>query len=202
MAAFDEVQLDPWICQAAAGGPQYQTVVITTASGAEQRVGMWAQGRLKWDLQNAVKNPTQMALLVAFFRARGGRLRGFRFKDWSDYQATAEALVNPYPATTTQLQKTYLNGGASEIRKIVKPVAGSVTIYENGSPLTAGTHYTLDTTTGIVTFLGAKPVNGAAYTWTGQFDVPVRFDTDQMQVSVDTGTSYVWNSIPVLEILI
>jgi uncharacterized protein (TIGR02217 family) len=75
MALFDDVQFPTDISQGAQGGPSYNTVVVVTSSGFEQRIGTWGVGRLRWDVSHGLKNPTQMAALVAFFRARGGRQR-------------------------------------------------------------------------------------------------------------------------------
>ncbi len=198
MAAFDEVQLDTAVSEGASGGPTYNTVVIVTSSGQEQRIGTWGVGRLMWDVAHGQKTPAQMTALVAFFRARGGRARGFRFKDWTDYSVAGQALTNPYPATAMQLVKTYTSS-VTETRKILKPVSGTVTILKNAVALVLTTDYTIDYTTGIVTLVA--PVNGAAYTWSGQFDVPVRFDTDVMKYSGDAVTIQSWNSIPVVELL-
>ena len=58
--SFVEARFPANISQGAKGGPVFSTVVITTASGAEQRVGQWSLGRHRWDVSHALKNPTQM----------------------------------------------------------------------------------------------------------------------------------------------
>jgi hypothetical protein len=37
-------------------------------------------------------------------------------------------------------------------------------------------------------------------TWAGEFDVPCRFDTDQMKISVESYNRYTWGGIPIIEI--
>ncbi len=199
MAAFDEVQLDPSISQRASGGPEYATIVVTTASGTEQRIQQWSAGRLRWTLEQSDLQPAQLQTLIAFFRSRGGRARGFRFQDWSDYTAVLQPLVNPYPLSVLQLTKTYESSTGSEVRTILKPQAGTVTIYENGTAL-PGADVAVDTTTGLVTLSGGHPVSGAAYTWSGSFDTPARFDVDHLQITLEPGQYGTAQSIPIIEL--
>lgn len=194
--AFDEVRLDNQIAEGAIGGPGYNTVVVTTAAGSEQRIPLQSVGRLRWEISSGLKNPTQFALLIAFFRARQGKTRGFRYMDWSDYTATLEPIVNP-GGTTLQLIKTYSDTANSEVRKIVKPVAAGFQLYKNA--VLMGSGYTLDATTGIVTL--SLSAAGAAFTWSGTFDTPVRFDTDQMRFTNDAALIRVWDQIPIVELL-
>ncbi len=196
--AFDEVQLDPTISQVASGGASYKTVVVATDSGAEQRVSLWSVGRLRWTLRQSMLSPAQVIALGQFFRARGGRARGFRFQDWSDYTVQNEALVNPYPGTGMQLVKTYTSGGITETRTILKPQIGQVQIYQNGT-LLSGSQFSVNTVTGIISL--TAPVSGAAYTWTGQFDTPVRFDVDTIEVDMQPALYGMAASIPVVELI-
>lgn len=196
---FDEVQFPVEISEGATVVTSYNTVVVVTASGAEQRIGTQANGKMMWDVSQGLKTPTQIADLIAFFRARKGRLRGFRFKDWTDYKATdANMLLLTSGATETyQLRKAYANGGQTEYRKITKPVSGSVTLKRNGVNMTTG--WTLDTTTGIVTVTANL---GGTWTWTGEHDCPARFDTDTMKVNMEAATYGNWENIPVVELYV
>jgi uncharacterized protein (TIGR02217 family) len=115
------------------------------------------------------------------YHACKGAAYAFRFKDWSDYRCTSEALgTAPSSGTAAiQLRKTYANGGFSTVRDITKPVSGTVTVFVNGVAK-AGT---LDTTTG--RFTPTSAWSGGTLTWTGEFDVPVRFATDEMASTYD-----------------
>lgn len=197
---FDEVQFPPDISFGAQGGAVYKTVVVIADSGYEQRVGLWARGRLRWDVSHGIKHAAQGYALATFFRARQGRLRGFRFKDWTDYTATNEPLVNNFPNSgggTLQLQKAYTDTANSEVRLIQKPVAGTVTLTRNTVAFPSAGHWTLDTTTGQVTL---TTPDTAVYAWSGQFDVPVRFDTDEMKLAVKDQDYYAWEGVPVVEL--
>lgn len=184
MDAFVEVQFPPRISRGATGGPGFSTDVVVLSAGDENRNVNWAKARGKWDVATGVKTPTDMDAVRAFFYARQGRAVGFRFKDWGDYKAAAQACVATDGTNKIfQLQKTYSSGAVNYVRAIKKPVTASVQVFVNGVLKVLTTDYTLDSTTGLVTFGSAQtdPV-----TWTGEFDVPARFDTDQLDVTLQT----------------
>lgn len=132
------------------------------------------------------------------FRARKGRAYGFRFKDWTDYQAFAQVLgVGDGANKTFQLVKHYASGGEIDTRLIAKPLTGTVKIYRDG--VEAVTGWTVNTATGLVTFTTA-PASGVQVTADFEFDVPVRFDSDQMDITIETYQLGSWGQIPVLEI--
>jgi uncharacterized protein (TIGR02217 family) len=64
----------------------------------------------------------------------------------------------------------------------------------------ATTDYSVDATTGIVT-LGAtlRATTGIVITGYCQFDVPCRFDTDDMKVNIRDVDNFEWQPIPVVE---
>jgi uncharacterized protein (TIGR02217 family) len=143
------------ISQGVTFGPKFVTAVATVPGGAEQRNKNRATSLCEGDCAHGVKSQTQLATLIKFFRSVGGRYAGFRFKDWSDFQcAQGDSAVTLIAGGTSQLQKVYQSAiGFNETRSIKKPVAGTVAVYNNGVALTPTTNYTLDTTTGIVTFV-------------------------------------------------
>ena len=198
MTGFHEVQFPPDISYGASGGPGYSTSIVTTVSGHERRNANWASARGRWNVAHGLKKREQVAELIAFFRARRGRAFGFRFKDWTDYQALAQALgVGDGSAKTFQLVKHYPSGGEIETRVIAKPVASTVKVYRDGTEATSG--WSVDTTTGLVTF-SIAPAAGVQVTADFAFDVPVRFDSDQMDVTIETFQLGTWGQIPVVEI--
>lgn len=178
----------------AQGGPEYLTDVVIVDSGRESRNSIWSAARLKFDVGMRPMTKPDTDSLVAFFRSVKGRAHGFRFRDWSDYQATtANGGVTLISGSNYQMVKNYASGSLSEVRTIAKPVSGTVTISGGGV-------YTVDYTTGIITV-----TSGAAPTaWAGEFDIPVRFDTDAMQLDVVDknagGLLIQWGQIPIIEI--
>ena len=205
--AFHEVRFPDNISRGARGGPERRTQIVELASGAEERNASWANSRHRYDVAYGIRRADDLAAVVAFFEARNGRLHGFRFKDWADFKSclpsqTPGATNQPIgtgtgAATQFQLTKRYTSGAQSWTRAITKPVAGTVTIALNGVPQASG--WSVSTTSGLVTFTTA-PAAGVAITAGFEFDVPVRFDTDALDVTLDFERLGSITSIPLVEI--
>jgi uncharacterized protein (TIGR02217 family) len=167
----------------------------------------WANSRRHYDASHGIKPYSQLENVLAFFEERRGRLYGFRWRDWLDYRsstaaapiaATDQSLGTGDGATTVfQLKKTYGSLHAPWARIINKPVAGSVAVALGGVPQAAG--WSVDATTGLLTF-GVAPAIGVAVTAGFEFDVPARFDTDQIEVDLDHFQIGSIQSIPVVEV--
>lgn len=205
--AFHEVRFPDNIGRGARGGPERRTQIVELASGDEERNASWANSRRRYDVAYGIRRADDLATVVAFFEARNGRLHGFRFRDWADYKSCLPSLV-PDPtdqslgagdsATTVfQLVKRYSSGAQSWERSIGKPVAGTVRIALGGIEQVTG--WSVDTATGLVTFTTA-PATGVAITAGFEFDVPVRFDSDALDVTLDVERLGSITSIPLLEI--
>lgn len=205
--AFHEVRFPDNISRGARGGPERRTQIVELASGAEERNASWANSRRRYDVAYGIRRADDLAAVVAFFEARNGRLHGFRFKDWADFKS---CLPSQTPSPTNQpigtgngattqfpLTKRYTSGAQSWTRAITKPVAGSVTIALNGTPQASG--WSVSTATGLITFTTA-PAAGMAITAGFEFDIPVRFDTDVLDVTLDLERLGSINSIPLVEL--
>jgi len=205
--AFHEVRFPDNISRGARGGPERRTQIVELASGVEERNASWANSRRRYDVAYGIRRADDLAAVVAFFEARNGRLHGFRFKDWADFKSCLPSqTVGPSDqtigtgngsATQFQLTKRYASGAQSWTRAITKPVAGTVTIALNGTPQASG--WSVSSATGLVTFTTA-PAAGVAITAGFEFDVPVRFDTDALDVTLDLERLGSITSIPLLEI--
>lgn len=273
----------------AKGGVNYSTVVVTSTSGRETRDQLWTFGRGRWDLQNCARMPGtypsyNVATIRNFFRVCKGRTYGFRFRDVHDYQDEGNGVLgtsgvgNGTP--TYQMYKNYVLAPLTDQRLIAKPQVGTVAVLRNGSPVTAGGapgNYSLDTTTGLVTFVadsqaavtgwtpgsttnftvasvpsgwtvgkvlyfsgmsadtsglvnnaswaitniagttitiganttGKTLTGGTAYlypqaadalTWTGNFDTPVRFDTDAFEPQLNEDGLVLFQTLTITEI--
>lgn len=197
---FDEVRFPVDIAYGSTGGPQYATDIVTTAGGHEQRNANWANARARYNVAHGVKNKAQLDALIAFFRARQGKARGFRFKDWMDFSASNQLIgVGDAEKTVFQITKHYISGAVEEQRMIHKPVSGTVKIYKNGVLQTSGV--TIDHTRGLVTF-SSPPANAVLVVADYEFDVPVRFDTDHLSARMENYGVFGWNDIPLVEIRI
>jgi uncharacterized protein (TIGR02217 family) len=208
MAAFHEVLFPLDIALNSAGGPERRTEIVSFGSGREQRNARWAHSRRRYDAGYGVKTLAELQAVVAFFEERRGQLYGFRWRDRLDHSsATSGAPVSPLDqgigigngsTASFALQKTYGVGFAPYQRPISKPVAGSVRVAVAGDEVGA---FTCDVTTGVVTFpAGHIPPPGAAVTAGFLFDVPVRFDTDYLEVDLAAFGAGAIPKIPVVEI--
>lgn len=287
MSFFETPRFPDCIALGARGGPTFFTELVSVYSGHEQRNQVWRYGRLKWEVGHVPRPAEDMHELIRFFRQMRGRLHGFRFKDHTDYQAESGGAGyvfasdgHPTGLPIGQLFKRYEDGtSAYDERVITKPVAGTVALLKDGVDQPTG--WTLDTTTGEVTFTalasktvtaitnanpavvtatshgftngqtiylsavtGMTEVNERAFeiggvtthtftlvgedatdygvfsgtanasrypqpaetwTWTGEYDTPCRFDTDEMQIHVidKAGAGSLieaWEPIPIVEI--
>ncbi len=205
--AFHEVRFPDNISRGARGGPERRTQIVDLASGDEERNASWANSRRRYDAAYGIRRADDLAAVVAFFEARNGRLYGFRWKDWADFKsclpsqtpaATDQVIGTGDGATTAfQLVKIYSSGSQSWTRTITKPVSGTVKVAIDGVEITSG--WSVDTTTGLVTFTTA-PATGATITAGFEFDVPVRFDTDTLDVTLDIERLGSITSIPLIEV--
>lgn len=141
------------------GGPRYSTDIVVVGGGQEFRNQNWANSRGRWVMTVPLAGAALLADLQEFFHAVAGAAHGFRFKDWLDYEVTvangrigSSAYGTCKP--TGQLQKAYTKGALTRYRDIFKPVS-SPTIYVGGVAQTLNTDYTLDETTGLVSWTPA-----------------------------------------------
>ena len=208
---FHEIRFPTEISRGAQGGPERRTDVVTLGSGFEERNSRWADSRRSYNAGYGVTSLDALHAVIAFFEERRGRLYGFRWRDHGDWkscppQAACSALdqvIGTGDGATTgfQLKKTYGSAFEPWARVIAKPVANTVTIAVAGVTQTAGEHFTLDAASGAVTFLpGHAPGDGESITAGFEFDVPVRFDTDKLELSISGFRAGAIPNIPIVEI--
>lgn len=191
MSGFDEVRLDLPVAFGARGGPETAVEVVRLASGGEARNARWSGARRRWDVGGVALRSVDAAALSNFFEARGGRLRGFRFRDVLDWKSCGlndvvaatdqEIGVGDGATTDFQLVKTYENGGVSWSRSITKPVESSVVVALDGVEVSA---FSVDLATGVVT-MDVAPANGVVVKAGFAFDAAVRFDVERLELSAE-----------------
>ena len=145
-----------------------------------------------------------MAELTAFFEARRGRLRGFRFRDFADFKSSApggvvsatDQVVGEGDGSRVRFQLTKAYGDAERV--IAKPVAGSVQVAVDGETLAPGA-FVVDAVTGEVA-LDVAPGSGAAVTAGFEFDTPVRFDADRIEITLESFGAGRLVALPLIEV--
>jgi len=209
--AFHEVRFPANLSFGSVGGPERRTEIVTLANGFEERNTPWSQSRRRYDAGLGLRSLDDVERLIAFFEARAGQLHGFRWKDWADYKscpASREVAFDDQfialgdgATASFGLVKSYESGGSTYLRGIAKPVAGSVRMGLQDEALVEGLHYAVDTATGVVTFV-VPPAPAERISAGFEFDVPVRFDTDRIQVSVASFQAGDVPQVPVVEVRI
>ena len=185
--AFDDVVFPLEIGREATVTPGFSTAVTSSMGGWEQRNADWAQGRLSFDAGPGVRSEADIGALIAFFRARRGMAKAFRFRDPNDCSSAGmtgtpgafdQVLgVGDGVRTRFDLVKIYGAGADAERRAISRPVVVSVRVGVDGVELADG--WSLDG--GTVVFAEA-PEDGVAVTAGFLFDVPVRFASDRLEI--------------------
>lgn len=200
--AFHEVRLPARLAFGSTGGVERRTEITTLGSGFERRSTPWAEGRRRYLIGAGLRSLDDMAALTAFFEARRGRLYGFRFRDFADFKSCA-----PGEAVTATDQRIGTGDGARRMfglckaygdheRRIAKPVEGSVRVAVNGVETGA---FVLDHLTGEAT-LATPPASGAVVTAGFVFDVPVRFDADRIEVTLESFGAGRMVAMPLIEV--
>lgn len=204
---FSEQRLPQRLAFGSTGGVERRTDIVTLASGFEARSTPWAGGRRRYLVGGGVRTLAEAAELTAFFEARRGRLNGFRFKDFADFQScppggAISALDQPIGVgdghtTVFPLSKAYGSEPEGYLRPIRKPVAGTVAVAVGGVAQSSGVG--VDATTGLVTF-AAAPALGVPITAGFEFDTPVRFDTDRLDVTLESFDAARVAAFPLIEV--
>lgn len=189
---FDDVQFPIAIGRGAIVSPRFSTDIATTLSGYEKRNSDWADARLEFDAGPGIRSEEELRSLIAFFRARRGAAKGFRFSD--PYDHSSNNMVDPPTATDQmlgtgngdearfQLVKNYgEDGEEAQQRLITRPVRPSILVAVNGAVVS---NWSLGPLGQII--FDIAPAAGAEITAGFLFDVPVRFAEDQLDVSAAT----------------
>lgn len=207
MTDFHNVRFPSALAFSANGGPEFITEITQLASGHEYRNTPHALPRRRYDAIVGVKTIAQLSELLKFFINRKGRLYCFRFRDPFDHYSCAISetpqaidqvlgLGDGY-AKDFQLIKHYDENGAYP-RPITKPVEGSVLLAVNGQVLDA-TNYSIDFLKGVVTLNEALGI-GDTLTAGFSFDIVVRFDTDNLNLTIEDFGAGQLQSVPLLEV--
>lgn len=206
---FHEVRFPTEISRGAVGGPERRTDVVVLGSGHEERNSRWADSRRSYNAGYGVKSLDDLHAVIAFFEERRGRLYGFRWRDHADWKScppeqvpsATDQIIGTGDGKTAafQLRKTYGGVHAPWTREIKKPVEGSVLVAVDGLPQSNG--YSVDVSSGVVTFdANHIPPPGAKITAGFAFDVPVRFDTDKLEINLQGFRHGAIPNIPIVEI--
>jgi uncharacterized protein (TIGR02217 family) len=209
--SFHEIRFPTDIARGALGGPERRTDVVVLGSGFEERNARWADSRRSYNAGYGVKSIDDLNAVIAFFEERRGRLYGFRWRDHADWKSCVPSSVvaaldevigtGDGERAAFQLSKTYGSTYAPWQRAIKKPVADTVRVAVDGVEVESGTAFVVDAACGVVTFQpGQIPADGMQITAGFEFDVPVRFATDRLEINLQGFRHGAIPHIPIVEV--
>ncbi|RFC64228.1 TIGR02217 family protein [Fulvimarina endophytica] len=207
IAAFSEERFPLRIGFGASGGPERRVEIVRLSTGFEHRNQRGAHGFRRYDAGSGVRSLADLSEVTAFFEARRGSLVGFRFRDPMDWHTgpfgRAPGGFDVFLGTGDgerrrfDLVKRYGTGPDAYVRPIAKAVAEGLRVAVGGTELSGG--FMLEAGGGAI-LLDAPPEPRAVVSAGFAFDVPVRFDTDQLLVNVTAFEAGEIPSIPLIEV--
>jgi len=188
--------------------------VLRNRKGLEYRASPWNRQLQTYDIRYGLRKAEDVLNVIRFYSSRNGSEHSFKFKDPIDNTTAADGVSSPtnldeywFQASADasgdylyhQLFKTYSDNGFDKKIPIRCPIAATVTILKNGAiSLTQGTDYSVNESSGKITFVSGRFVKGDILTFGCSFYTPVRFD-EQSNISLLENISD-WNDRELPEI--
>lgn len=159
---------------------EFATELTSFESGVEQRRRRRIAGLRTFNLTYKLLDLNEVDEIWDFFIARSGRFGAFLYRNYpNDYRIAQETPSGVVDGTnnTFALVKTYIiNTGDG----VFSPVAVDPLVYVNGVLKTELVHYTINYSTGVITFTaGNIPGIGDLVRVTYEFYYKVRFSEDK-----------------------
>lgn len=201
--SFVENRLPEVISYGASGGPGFKTSLFELDSGYVSATSVWDQIKGRYELVCTDMTPEELSLLENFFYKSRGRAHGFRMKDWLDYQVADQNIaVGDGAKTDFQFFKRYTSGRHYIDRFVRRLVPGKVQgLNVDGGELIENLDYYINYDRGTLQFT-VPPARGAVVNVSYfEYDVPVRFDTDFLEISASNHLSFSVSNLPLVEII-
>jgi uncharacterized protein (TIGR02217 family) len=180
ISIFSELRFPEHLSLGAVGGPMFNTTINTTTSGCEQRNIVSLKARHKFNISPAIRDQSDLSILLTFFKIHKGKAVGFRFKDWADYKVSNELIaIGDGMTSTFQIKKTYKFGSSIDERIITKIVDGSVKLRVGSVNIH---NFDVDNNNGVLK-LHSPLEDGQPLYLDCEFDIPVRFDQDEVFIN-------------------
>ena len=149
---------------------------IELGSGKVVTIQRWSEPLWRYKIQTIPLTLAQRKTIEDLFAA-GIYVDGFRFKDWLEYSTTGE-VINAVSGSSEVWQLSYDTGLYT--KTIKKPVDGTLTVYVSGEEKTEDTHYTVDYTTGLITWVSGEHPGSLEVTADFEWDIPVFIDQSSL----------------------
>ncbi|MDQ2632430.1 MAG: DUF2460 domain-containing protein [Pseudomonadota bacterium] len=211
LSSFHDVRFPLGVSFGATGGPERLNEIVSLTSGREKRNARFSQSRRHYDAGTGIRSLSDLHDVLAFFEARRGSLHAFRFRDPFDMKScrpeetvsSADQVLGTGDGTTARfaLTKTYGEGDDAYRRFIARPAIETLLVAVGGVEKTSPADWSFDVAAGEVVFeTGSIPGAGEAVTAGYEFDVPVRFDTERIAISLTAFKAGQIPSIPLIEV--
>lgn len=196
MSDFHDVRFPLHLAFGTRGGPTRPTDILQLANGTETRNAKTRHSRRQYNAVAGLKSSAEAIELLEFYESRNGPLHGFRFRDPLDNEAKSKLGRGTGGIRNFDLIKSYGDAPYSYVRRITKPVEGSVRAFIDD----VETSVSVDYQRGIIQF-ETPPYLGAVITASFDFDVPVRFASETLDIVLDDFGVAQIQDIPLIEIL-
>lgn len=171
---FNDVFLPNSVIAAGVSGKNLRLNSRIAMNGGHESINIiWSTTLRQFELSIIPSNIAAWNDIETLHEITEGGAYGFLMEDPKDHAVTGGVLT-ALGGGVYQLHKRYASGTRTKDRAITRPMAGSVTITNGGSPVA----FTLDNDTGRATIDGSPDVANLA--WSGRFYVPVHFLEDSI----------------------
>lgn len=202
MIGFHEVRFPEDVSWGSRGGPVYKTQVYTSHRGYEKRNVDWSQPMMQFNAAYGIKTDQHIINVINFFNARQGKLFGFRYKNWSNYNivegpiATGDGFSKRLP-----MWKFYGFPGARHYKRLRKIVRGSVRgVMVASDPMVEGVDFRIDYDSGEIVFNTPVGYGVPVRALNLEFDEPVRFEEDSVENVIDAYNNNALNKLDLVSI--
>lgn len=185
--SFLNALLDLGFNYGANGGPDDFGTELVVVGGANYANQKREKELGEWELGGRDVDAATLQLRLDHWRAVRGRVYAFPYKDWNEYEVTQQELVLD-GSNSTQLIKVSSGFGNDYTANILLPVVSTfvLELQDGGAgpwvELEADTDYTLDATTGVITWPGSTgPAAPDKVRWSGEFNKRVRYAVSQFR---------------------
>lgn len=205
---FYDLRFPERIARGARGGPGFRTRITARGGGGESANRKWRHPLWSWDAARGIKTRDDYEQVLAFFLIVGGKWGRFRFRNFLDYALVNERIDTSAGGRNFRLTKVYRFGAREYVREIWLPVFGTVELTLNnqtvqfvsegqqgfdaglfgevefGKPEAAFVPVSaLDYNTGRIALpFDLTPADDLRCSC--EYDVPVRFDIDQLDAAL------------------
>ena len=199
---FRDIRFPTGIRYGAISGPKFNTKRARSEGGRNARIKRWTYPLRQFRVDRALKNPELKASFLQFFYNVAGAGDTFRIRDHLDYivggtDSVCTGVFSSLGNDEYQMMLRYTYGSLTKDIPCYLPISGTISV--DGGTLVQGTHWSLDYTvpSGVMTMAGSPGSVPSA--WTGQYDVHVSFENDELPISIEDEELWLASAINIIE---